>query len=421
MDFIFKVAYNLFIKIYYVAAVIASFTNLKAKKWLYARKNIFDSLSKAFQPNTEKIIWMHCASLGEFEQGRPVLEEIKKKHPAYKILLTFFSPSGYEIRKDYVHADHVFYLPLDTQKNAKKFIKIVKPDIAIFVKYEFWFNYIQILHNRNILTYLISAKFRENQFFFQWYGKPALKLLKLYTSIFLQDEDSYKLLKNNGIHNILIAGDTRFDRVTQQQPKQLPIIEKFKGDQPLLVVGSSWKAEEQMLRDILRRNISLFKNYKIIIAPHEVDHQNVQRVKNLFTEILPTVLYSAFESKSSAQCQVLIIDKIGLLGDIYQYGQFSIIGGGFNHGIHNILESSVYGAPSIFGPKYQNFKEANDLLNIAGAFTFSDVSGLEKILASLLSDAELLNSAQDVCKNYVMQHTGATKIVLDNIKFFQNY
>ncbi len=394
--------YTLFIR-------LASPFNEKAKLWANGRKSWKKHLAQKID-NSQRYIWFHCASLGEFEQGRPVIEEIKKQFPEYKILLTFFSPSGYEIRKNYELADVVAYLPSDTKNNAQAFFDIVRPEKIFFVKYEFWYFYISECHKRRIPLYIISAIFRKDQVFFKstvW-GKWYRKMLSLVTHFFVQNEASAELLTSVNISNYTIAGDTRFDRVASiaKGSKEIPIVEKFKGKSSLVIAGSTWKPDEEILVEFINQN----QETKFIIAPHEVSQTNINRLLQLLKT--RAVLFSKIENIEIENYQVLIIDSIGILSSLYRYGNIAYIGGGFGVGIHNILEAATFGLPVIFGPNYKKFKEAVDLTEQGGAFSISEKKDLNHTLSALLNETGTLKKASETSKNYVEKNVGATKLIL---------
>lgn len=402
------ISYNLSIRLYYLFISLASYFNPKAKKWIEGRKNWKQNLLNKIHVN-EKYIWVHCASVGEFEQGRPLIETVRNKYPHYKILLTFFSPSGYELRKNYQEANYVFYLPLDTRINANEFISIVKPHLAIFVKYEFWLNYINECKINDIPLVLISARFSKNQIFFKKYGKLFLKALESFKLIFVQDEESKKLIESVKYSIVNIANDTRFDRVAQiaNNAQEIPLIDQFIGNyKNVLICGSTWEADEIILA-------SLYSNYKtgslkIIIAPHEINTNNLNRLQNLFPK---AIKYSQIKT-SNPESEVLIIDNIGMLSSLYKYASICYIGGGFGKGVHNTLEAAVYGKPVLFGPNYTKFNEANDLIKLKAAFCVSDKSSLIKIVESLLNNKSLYINSSSSSKNYVYSKTGGTEFIL---------
>lgn len=402
--------YNLAISLYTWGIWIASFFNKKAKLWVNGRKNIWTDLAQNIEP-TEHLIWIHCASLGEFEQGRPLIEHLKQTQKC-KILLTFFSPSGYEIRKNYAHADYIFYLPADTKANALRFLDIVQAQLVIFVKYEFWYNYLTTCFERQIPTILISAVFRENQLFFQPYGKKMKRLLETYTHIFVQNEDSQKLLNRHGIHQVSVVGDTRIDRVLQiaQNAPTFPLIAAFAKGQKILIAGSTWQADEAILNHFINNN--KLENWKIIIAPHEIKESNIQRLEQQL--FMPSLRYSNANEQNIQSAKILIINNIGMLSALYQYGTIAYIGGGFGAGIHNTLEPIAFGLPVLFGPKYQKFMEAVQLVAVAGAFSIQNENDLEHIFKQL-AQKDFYIQASQTAKNYLIKNKGATKQIMDFI------
>ncbi len=390
---------------------MASLSSKKAGLWLAGRRGVFEQLSqwKNSFSSHEKIIWMHCASLGEFEQGRPIIEQIKKDYPSYKILLTFFSPSGYEVRKNYSGADGIFYLPLDSKKNANKFIEIVKPSLVIWVKYEYWYYYLTALLQKNIPTFLVSAIFREDQPFFKWYGSLWKKILQSFDKIFVQNEQSISLLNNIGMaNNAVLTGDTRFDRVISiaENKKTLPdALHEFCKNKKVIVAGSTWEEDEEELVHYARTH----EQIKFIIAPHEIDKERLLGIKKMFKN---AIYFSEFV-QGNTNAQVIIIDNIGMLSYLYELADVAYVGGGFNDsGIHNILEAAVFGKPIIFGPEYEKFSEANDLVDRGGAFSIENAMELESLLGKLLSDDELLKNASEISKKYVYEKQGATNLII---------
>lgn len=391
---------------------MASVFNTKARQFVKGRKNWKEILSEKVDRNA-RYIWFHCASLGEFEQGRPVMEEIKNRFPEYKIILTFFSPSGYEIRKKYDLADIVVYLPVDTQKNAQAFVEIVNPEKVFFVKYEFWYFYISELKRKNIPLYIISAIFRENQHFFKntpW-GKWYRKMLFGVEYIFVQNDTSARLLASVGIRNYSVSGDTRFDRVAAiaEGSKNIPVVEKFRANQPLVIAGSTWKPDEEMLAAFINRNPEI----KFIIAPHEVSAANMNRLIQLLKN--PSVLFSNIKEPEAGRYQTLIIDSVGILSSLYRYGSLAYIGGGFGVGIHNILEAATFGLPVVFGPNYKKFKEAVDLKSLGSAFPIADFNELEAAFNSLLHSPSELEKASLISKKYVAKNVGSTKLIIKKV------
>lgn len=396
--------YNIGIYIYYSLILVASLFNVKAKKWIEGRRNIFDQLKQQIEPS-QKLIWFHAASLGEFEQGRPVIESFRNKYPDYKILLTFFSPSGYEIRKDYKEADFIYYLPIDTPKNAQKFIQIIKPNIVVFIKYEFWFNYINELHNNNVPIFIISAIFRKEQHFFKWWGGWSRSMLGKITYLFVQNQESFDLLQSIGLMNVNISGDTRFDRVytIASKAQDFPIIQKFVGQQKLLLAGSTWPPDEHVIHQLLSEN----QKVKVIIAPHEVHEERIRSILKIFKP-KNIIRYSEADENNIESADILIIDQIGILSSLYQYCDIAYIGGGFGHGIHNILEAVTFGKPVVFGPNFQKFKEAANLIDLGGAFTVSNETGLKSVFLRLLESEEYYNSISLICKTFIEENRGAT-------------
>lgn len=404
--------YSISIWLYSLLIKLAAPFNLKASQINNGRKQVFDSLKTRIR-HDRPIVWVHCASLGEFEQGRPLIEAIRKQYPEYQIFLTFFSPSGYEIRKNYDLADYIYYLPADTKRNAQKLIGLVRPEIVFFVKYEFWFHYTSELKNRNIPLYIVSAIFRENQLFFKnsFWGKWYKKMLYHFEHFFVQDDQSVQLLHQIGIRNVTKAGDTRFDRVAEiaRNGKTIALVEKFKAGSQLVVAGSTWKPDEE----ILVRYILSHPETKFIIAPHETKKVNVERLISLLKS--PHICYSEATEDTVMNKQVLIVDTIGLLSAIYKYADLAYIGGGFGVGIHNTLEAAIFGMPIVFGPNYLKFNEATTMVRLGVAFPVSDYSALHSVLELLLSDAEKRESISAECITFTKQNIGATQIILNKV------
>jgi len=391
--------YSIFIHIYHLLIRFASIFSEKARLWVRGRKKIFQIISKK-NISEEKIAWFHCSSLGEFEQGRPVMEGFRKHFPQYKILLTFFSPSGYEVRKNFEGADYIFYLPLDTPANVSRFLDLTKPDIAFFIKYEFWFNYIQSLNKRGIPLFFISVNFRKTQHFFKWYGGWFRKQLKNITHFFVQNKESLALLHKIGIAQATVSGDTRFDRVytITNNLKTFPLIQKFCEGSDVFITGSSWPPDEELLVTLIN---SQKTKYKFIIAPHLVDKPHIA---SLVDKIKGHVIkYSDADKDNIKYAQILVIDSIGILSHVYQYGKIAYIGGGFGSSIHNILEAATFGMPLIFGPKYNKFIEAIELIKAGGAF-------------SICNEKEFMEKAGKIAKEYVKDNIGATEKILEHIK-----
>ena len=388
-----------------------SIFNEKARFFVRGRKNWEEILAQKIDTKS-KYIWFHCASLGEFEQGRPVIEELKLRFPEYKIVLTFFSPSGYEIRRNYPLADVVAYLPMDTKRNASTFLNIVKPEKAFFVKYEFWYFYISELNTRKIPLYIISAIFRENQQFFKntpW-GSWYRKLLNQVDHLFVQNEKSGELLKTIGLSNFTVSGDTRFDRVAAiaKSSKEIPIVDKFKGDSLLVIAGSTWKPDEELLAEFINQS-----SIKFIIVPHEVSANNINRIHQLLKK--PAISFSKINETEIDKFQVLIIDSVGLLSSLYRHGNIAYIGGGFGVGIHNILEAATFGLPVIFGPNYKKFKEAVDLTSEGGAISISNSTELLNALNNLIREKNELEKASVICRKYVTKNVGSTKLIIKKV------
>ena len=387
--------YNIGIRIFGFIIFLAAFFNPKAKQWINGRKNILEKLEPADY-------WFHCASLGEFEQGRPIIEAIKKQTPNKKILLSFFSPSGYEIRKNYHLADQVCYLPLDSPKNAKTFIKNVNPETAIFIKYEFWYNYLIQLDKKGVKSYVASSIFRKEQLFFKWYGVWFKNILKTINHFFVQNQESKDLLASIDIKESSISGDTRFDQVIQhvKQAKRIPLIEAFKGDQQLIVCGSTWPKDEELILKTTQK----YTNLKWLIAPH-----NIKNSKNLARQS-KGILYSEATTDSIKKNNILIIDNIGMLSNIYQYANVSYIGGGFDSGIHSILEAAAFGCPTLFGPKHHKFKEAKDLIKLDGSRSINNKKTLINELKYFLTKDKNV-----MIKEYCKTQSGATSLITQKI------
>jgi len=407
--------YHLAILLYALAVRLVSPFNKKAKKMLAGQKETFSILRKQLDPKAS-YIWFHAASLGEFEQGRPLIEKIRKEKPEYKILLTFFSPSGYEVRKNYSGADIVCYLPFDHYWNARKFLLLVKPAMAIFIKYEFWMNYLNQLKRLNIPTYIISAIFRPKQIFFRWYAYRYRKVLNNYDWFFVQDQQSLELLKRFNHQNVSIVGDTRFDRVYEifEQRKELPLIEKFlnrpENEKVLaFVAGSTWMKDEEILIPYFNQHPDI----KLIIAPHEIDGQRIEALKSLFT--CQVVRYSQANENTVNDAGCLIIDCIGLLSSVYRYGDLAYIGGGFGKGIHNVLEAAVYGIPVMFGPKYNKFKEAKELIACRGAISITSEDEFSFRMNDFISYSNLIYETGKNAKEYVISNLGATHKIYEKI------
>jgi 3-deoxy-D-manno-octulosonic-acid transferase len=406
-----RLLYNIVIQGYYLLIRISSLRNKKAQKWINGRRDIFKKLQEKIVPG-EPLLWFHASSLGEFEQGRPVIESIKKENPHYRILLTFFSPSGYELRKNYPMADYVFYLPLDTRKNASRFLDIVNPEKAFFIKYEFWFNFLIELRNRRIPTYIFSALFRPSQIFFKPWGKWYRKALLTFDKIFVQNQESFLILQKYGFHNVQICGDTRLDAVggIADAAPRLEKMEQFCGNKKPIIAGSTWKEDEELFIRFINESSN---GYKFVIAPHEVNVESLERITNALTKSY--VLYSKASGEELLHSQVLIVDGYGYLISLYRYSLFAYIGGGFTDGIHSILEPAAFGLPVIFGPDYHKFQEAHDLLKLGAANSISNYESLASIFNNYLSNKKSLCSASETALNYVNKNRGASEQILKHL------
>ncbi len=405
-----NILYNTAIFLYTALVHLAAPFNSKASLWVRGRKGWQARLEGKIDTADRKV-WVHCSSLGEFEQGRPIIEEIRKEYPELKVVLTFFSPSGFEIRKNYSEASCVEYLPADSPGNARRFLDIVKPELVIFVKYEFWHNYISEIYNRKIPLYLVSGIFRPGQHFFSWYGSFFRGMLRKFEKIFVQDRQSLELLSSIGLNNVLSAGDTRFDRVVKitGTARDIPQIELFRGDEKLFLAGSSWKKDEE----IIARYINRYPDkMKWVFAPHEIDKPNVDRLEKLFN--VKVARFSEF-SNDSRDARVLIIDNIGMLSSAYKYAFVAAIGGGFGKGIHNILEPACWKIPVIFGPNYKKFREAVELIGQNGAMSFDSYGTFSEILDKLISDEAFYSNSAATAGKYIAENTGATAIILREI------
>ncbi|WP_343703427.1 glycosyltransferase N-terminal domain-containing protein [Chitinophaga sp.] len=406
--------YNTGIRLYQAAVRLSASIgkNRKAQQWLDGRNNSWPAL-KAVVQGPEPVIWVHAASLGEFEQGRPVLEAMRKAYPAHKILLSFFSPSGYEVRKNYPGADYVCYLPLDTAANAAAFLDIVQPRLAVFIKYEFWYHYLSALYARKVPVILISGIFRQQQVFFKWYGGLFRRLLRQMDHLFVQNEASLTLLHNIGIQHVTLAGDTRFDRVwaLRQQPVALPEIERFITGPKVLVAGSTWPADEELLAAWWYDGGQ--EGRQLILAPHEINEAHLRDITRLFPD---AVLYSAFAGGQAPGSRVLVIDNVGMLSALYRYSSISYVGGGFGkEGIHNLLEPATYGKPVLIGPIYHQFNEAEMLVHLRGAIVVTDVASLRRSIEAL-NDAYYYQQVTEITGRFVEEHQGATEKIMRYIQ-----
>lgn len=417
--------YNIVIYFVLWGIAIASLFNEKVRKMWRGEREAFKILKQKVDPNA-KYIWFHAASLGEFEQGRPLMERIRKDYPQYKILLTFYSPSGYEVRKNYEGADIICYMPVDTRLNAIRFLRLVRPVMAFFIKYEFWSNFLHILKHRNIPTYSVSSIFREDQVFFKWYGRNYAGVLKCFTRFFVQNEESKRLLEGIGITAVDVVGDTRFDRVLQikEAAKQLPICEAFRtgvassqsADVPhhdfkVFVAGSSWPPDENIFIPFFNEH----KDWRLLIAPHVIAEEHLKLILSLIKG-KKVVRYTQTTPEEAAEADVLIIDCFGLLSSMYNYGDVAYIGGGFGVGIHNTLEAAVWNMPVIFGPNNKKFQEAQGLLKSGGGFEINTYEDFSALMSSLMNDEAFLKQAGDKAGAFVAHLAGATDKVLASVK-----
>jgi 3-deoxy-D-manno-octulosonic-acid transferase len=406
--------YNIFLFLFRIGVHIASVFNKKAGLWIEGRKDLFQRLEAALKGESN-VVWMHCASLGEFEQGRPLLEKIRQQYPKYKLLVTFFSPSGYEIMKNYKGADWVFYLPADGRSNAKRFLNTVNPSLVIFVKYEYWYYYLNTVHERNIPLLMVSAIFRENSAFFKWYGGLYRTMLSCFSHLFIQTQESYRLLSTIlPSEKFTLAGDTRFDRVIDiaEKAEPIPLIEQFTAHSETIIAGSSWPPDEA----ILQKAFSAMKgSFKLIIAPHQVNEEHVAQISSLFPGSL---LYSQLLAgeRQVTESNVLIINNIGLLSRIYRYAHSCYIGGAFGSGLHNTLEAAVYGKPIVFGTAYSKFNEAIGLIEAGAAFSIPDADSYISILQQLHADKEYYEKTCSAARGFVYQHKGATGLIMNYIQ-----
>jgi len=408
------ILYNLLIFLYVKLIQLFALNNTKASQWTTGRAYWQSKLAIGLSTRKSKTIWIHCASLGEFEQGRPIIESIKKNYPENFILLTFFSPSGYEVRKNYALADFVCYLPADTPKQAKQFINIVQPELVIFVKYEFWLNMLEVLKQKNIPVLLTSAIFRENQIFFKWYGSLWRNALRGFKHIFVQNQESATLLASIQLKNFSIGGDTRFDRVVEiaNQFIAIPQIEKFCNKKSVLVAGSTWIADEILLSKLA----TAFPKWKMIIAPHEIDENHLSNLEKSFQQSCRFSALINLSEKELESIQILIIDNIGMLSKLYNYANICYVGGGFGSGIHNVLEAAVYGKPVLFGPKFHKFDEAKALIKAGGAFSIQDEISLFSKFSDLKDNSVLMAQTGSIAGNFVHQNARATALIIDYIK-----
>lgn len=402
--------YNLAIYLYLAGVAVLSLFNSKVRKMWRGERNAFSLLKRETDP-TASYIWVHAASLGEFEQGRPIIEKLREEHPAYKILLTFFSPSGYEVRKDYKGADIVCYLPLDTPINAIRFLRLIRPVMAFFIKYEFWYNYLHILRHRKVPVYSVSSIFRPDQVFFKWYAREYAKVLRCFTHFYVQNEESKRLLAKLGITEVTVTGDTRFDRVLQikEKQKQLPIVEAFTQGAKTFVAGSSWQPDEEIFIPYFNEH----KDWKLIIAPHVIDESHLAFIQGLSERRIVRYTQTTPEEAAAADC--LIIDCFGLLSSIYHYGQVAYVGGGFGVGIHNVLEAAVWSMPVIFGPNNKHFQEALGLIRAEGGFEITSADDFKRLMDRFRTDDACLAGSGSKAGAFVKSCTGATDMILKEV------
>jgi len=407
MRFLYSSGVLLYVLAIRLSAVIG---NRKAKLWIKGRKNILKNYNSLFQNEKAKsFIWFHVSSLGEFEQGRPLMEKIKQTYPEKKLLLTFFSPSGFELRKNYEYADVVMYLPPDYLKTMQKLVTLIKPCFIVFVKYDFWFNLIKACRDSSVPVYFVSSAFRPQQYFFKWWSTWFRNQLKTVSMFFVQTQESVELLKSHKIDNVTFAGDTRLDRVIEikNEKTEFPQIETFANGRTVIIAGSSWPADEQILLHFANQH----KDIALIIAPHDVSEERISHIEHLFNN--KTVRLSSLSTPNKNNPQVLIIDNIGVLSKIYRYCHFAYIGNGFGKGIHNILECVVYGKPVVFGPNYRSFTEATELIKHKGAFSISNTSEFQNIAETLIYNTQIYQRASEACLHYVEQNKGASSIIIN--------
>ncbi|MBR5027591.1 MAG: 3-deoxy-D-manno-octulosonic acid transferase [Bacteroidales bacterium] len=409
-----RILYTFGIRLYGLGIRIASLFSEKAKLWVNGRKHLFERMQSLLPPDSRPCVWIHASSMGEFEQARPVIELIHSQFPGHRIVVTFFSPSGYEIRKNYDLADAVLYMPLDTPRNARRFLDIVKPQVALFVKYDFWFNTLSELKKRNVPTFIFSTIFRPSQYFFKSYGRWFRRQLGTFTHFFVQNEESKTLLQGIGFENVTIAGDTRFDRVAKiaANAKENAIVERFADGKPVVMAGSSWPVDEKILHQFITTTPH---DVKLIVAPHEIDDSHVSQIKRLFgsdavcyTEITP--------SDDLTNYKVLIVNTMGMLSSLYRYSHIAYIGGGFGKGIHNILEAVVYGTPVCFGPNHHKFQEAKDIIALGGGAIVFSADGFSYIVNNWLSDNESWQHASDICRQYTQSNIGSSEKIFETVR-----
>lgn len=407
--------YNILIYLYAFGAHVASFFSKKIRAMIEGHKQTKRILKANIRPE-DRVVWFHAASLGEFEQGRPLMERLRKQHPEYKILLTFFSPSGYEVRKNYEGADVICYMPFDTPVNVNHFLKLAHPEIAVFIKYEFWENYLTKMHKQGVKVYSVSSIFRPQQHFFKWWG--STHVLKQFDHLFVQNEASKQLLAQHGIKNATVVGDTRLDRVIdiKNAAADLPLVEQFVGESPCFIAGSSWGPDEEIYIPYIAKH----KDWKLIIAPHVISDVHLKSIEKLLKDNgLTAVRYTDLEKECNAQTKAeancLLVNCFGKLSSIYRYGKIALVGGGFGVGIHNVPEAAVYGIPVLFGPNNKKFKEAQDLKACGGSFEYHDADSFAKIMDKLIADADSLRKAGECAGKYINGNAGAADKCFNSI------
>jgi 3-deoxy-D-manno-octulosonic-acid transferase len=418
--------YRLFLRAYPAALKLVAPWNSKARRWLQGRRGLLERIQAAMQHNAGRVVWMHCASLGEFEQGRPVLEQLRAAHPQYKYVLTFFSPSGYEAAQHYKGADHIFYLPMDSREHAKQLCSLLNPVLVLWIKYDYWYYYMHELQSRQVPLLLLSGIFRNNQAFFRWHGGIQRQMLRCVTHFFVQNDHSQRLLQTLGLTNVTVSGDTRFDRVIAIAEKAgaVPGIDEFCGSHPVIVAGSTWQEDEEELDHFANTHSEI----KFIIAPHEVEEARIQEVEKLFkrcirysqlptSNLQPSSIPAGLPQAKPANANVLIIDNIGLLSRLYRYATITWVGGGFgSDGVHNVLEAAVYGKPVVFGPVYDKYLEAVELVGSGGGFSVENALEAETLFTSLLIDKEEYDLACEASREYVYAKKGATEKIVAYIQ-----
>ena len=407
-----RLIYNTSLFIFKVGAWLAALFYTKARLLIAGRKNLFQHIASDMQAYNGAVAWFHCASLGEFEQGRPVMEAFKRDYPGTKILLTFFSPSGYEIRKEYQGADFIHYLPFDSATHAKRFIKLTRPKVVFFIKYEFWYHYLSQLQALGIPVFLVSAIFRKEQIFFKPYGHLYRTILGCFRHLFVQNQASQELLKGIGFESVSVSGDTRFDRVSavSEQALRIPMVERFKATNPLMVIGSSWPQDMEVMIPFINRHVEM----KFIVAPHEMDSAFFELMGR---EIERKVVRYSQVTDAISDAEVLLVDKIGLLSSLYRYGEYAFIGGAYGGGLHNILEAATFGLPVFFGHKnYQKVREAVDLISLGGAFPIKNTTEMEKVFELLANNPKHYQDAVNQCKDYISENVGATDAIMSFIQ-----